>query len=77
MDKINRPPRFVKMAIMGDVLCLYEALVAQGGQSLVQLIEIVSMDEKVQVHRCPDMAQNPQSEPADSRVPDLMMIEFR
>jgi len=76
MNEIDAAPRFIAMAILGDVFRLNKTLIAQSGQALVQFVEIVTMNEEIKIHRRSDVTQNTQSEAADRRVPDLMPIEF-
>jgi hypothetical protein len=77
MNEIDAAPCFVAMAIVGNVFRLHDALITQGGHPFMQLIEIVSMNEEIQIQRCPGVTQNAQSETADSGVPNFAAIEFR
>ena len=42
----------------------------------MQLVEIIPVDEKIEIHRGPDVAQDAQRKTSDRRVSNSMMIEF-
>ena len=57
MDEIDRTPHGIAMLILRDVCGMEDALVPKSGQGGVQLGQIISVNEEIDVHRQPRCAE--------------------
>jgi hypothetical protein len=77
MNEIKPAPRGIRVVVMGDIFSLEHLPVTMFGQHRMELIQVVSVNEEVQIHGGTHHAKDSHGESADRRIANPVALERR